>query len=69
MMGYDDIYSIQYFNKNLQAWWKKDFQSMNDLLETSQQQYSNILTSCDSFDKQLYNDAIKAGDETYANFA
>jgi hypothetical protein len=67
MMGYDDIYSIEYFNKNLQAWWKKDFQSMNDLLETSQQQYSNILASCNAFDKQLYADAIKAGDTTYAN--
>ncbi len=66
MLGYDDIYSIQYFNENLQAWWKKNFQSMNELLETSAQQYPNILATCNDFDKQLYDDATKAGDTTYA---
>jgi hypothetical protein len=66
MLGYDDIYSIQYFNQNMQAWWKKNFKDMNELLETSQQQYSNIQSTCDAFDQKLYNDAISAGGETYA---
>lgn len=66
MLGYDDVYSIQYFNENMQAWWKKNFKDMDDLLETSQQQYQQILSSCDAFDKQLYDDATKAGGETYA---
>lgn len=25
LLAYDDLYSIQYFNDNLQAWWKKEF--------------------------------------------
>lgn len=66
MLGYDDIYSIQYFNENMQAWWKKDFKTMDDLLETSQQQYPNIQSTCDAFDQQLYNDATIAGGEIYA---
>ncbi|MBV9960662.1 MAG: DUF4965 domain-containing protein [Parafilimonas sp.] len=66
MLGYDDIYSIQYFNQNMQAWWKKNFKNMDDLLETSQQQYQNTLQLCDAFDKQLYNDATAAGGDTYA---
>ncbi len=66
MLGYDDIYSIKYFDKNMQAWWKKNFQTMNELLETSLQQYPDILNKCDAFDKQLYDDATNAGGETYA---
>jgi len=66
MLGYDDVYSIQYFGQNLQAWWKKNFNSMEELLQTSSQQYSNIISTCDAFDKQLYADATKAGGETYA---
>jgi hypothetical protein len=54
MLAYDDVYSIQYFGQNLQAWWKKNFNSMEELLQTSSQQYSNIISTCDAFDKQLY---------------
>ena len=66
LLGYDDLYSIQYFNQNLQAWWKKNFSSMEDLLEKSAKEYSSIKAKCDAFDKQLYADAVKAGGETYA---
>lgn len=66
MLGYDDIYSIQYFNKNLQAWWKKDYKTMDDLLEISAQQYPAIQSTCDSFDNKLYTDAVQAGGENYA---
>ena len=27
LLAYDDLYSIQYFGQNLQAWWKKNFSS------------------------------------------
>jgi hypothetical protein len=66
MLGYDDIYSIKYFDRNMQAWWKKNYQTMNELLETSLRQYPDILNRCDTFDRQLYDDATKAGGDTYA---
>jgi hypothetical protein len=67
ILGYDDIFSIQYFKQDLQPWWKKNFPSMETLLEKSAQEYPSIKAKCDAFDKQLYDDAIQAGGETYAN--
>jgi hypothetical protein len=66
LVGYDDIFSIQYFNQNLQPWWKKNFSSMEELLSKSANEYVSIKTKCDLFDKKLYNDAVKAGGEKYA---
>jgi hypothetical protein len=66
IIGYDDIYSIQFFNQDLQAWWKKNFSSMDQLLATSAREYPSIKDRCEQFDKHLYADAMKAGGETYA---
>lgn len=66
LIGYDDLYSIQYFGQNLPAWWKKNYSSIEDLMSKSASEYASIKQKCDAFDKQLYGDAIKAGGETYA---
>lgn len=66
LLGYDDLYSIQYFNQNMQAWWKKNYQTMDNLLDTSLQQYQSILSTSDAFDKKLYDDASAAGGDIYA---
>lgn len=66
VVGYDDLYAIQYFGQNLQAWWKKKYGSMENLLQQSEAQYSSIKQRCDAFDKKLYNDALAAGGKQYA---
>jgi len=66
MIAYDDIYSIQYFGKNLQAWWKKDGLTIEQLLNKASFDYPMIKTKCSAFDKQLYSDAVSSGGETYA---
>lgn len=66
MLAYDDLYSIQYFNQNLQAWWKKKFPTIENLIKTSFDEAGQIAERCDKFDKKLYEDAVKAGGETYA---
>jgi hypothetical protein len=66
MLGYDDLYSIQYFEKNLEPWWKKLHGSMENLLNQASKDYPQILTKCNEFDKQLFDDAVKAGGNEYA---
>ncbi|HYE54817.1 MAG TPA: DUF1793 domain-containing protein, partial [Chitinophagaceae bacterium] len=66
LLGYDDIYSIQYFNQNLQAWWKKNYASVEEMIAKSAGEYEAIKQKCDAFDKKLYKDAVDAGGEQYA---
>ncbi|MGB8193701.1 MAG: DUF4965 domain-containing protein [Chitinophagaceae bacterium] len=64
--GYDDVNAIQYFQQDLQAWWKKNYLSLDYLLIKSINEYAAIRKKCDAFDKKLYSDAVAAGGEQYA---
>lgn len=66
LLAYDDLYSVQYFNENLKAWWKKNYTSTEDMLQKSMDDFKTIEGLCNRFDQQLYADALKAGGENYA---
>lgn len=66
LLAYDDLYAIQYFGQNLQAWWKKKYSGIEELIKTSLTETAAIRERCNKFDKELYNDALKAGGSTYA---
>lgn len=66
MIGYDDLYAVQYFGKNLQAWWKEN--GKHDIVWAFLQadtDYAQVLTRCNAFDKQLSEAALKAGGKDY----
>ncbi|MBS1949277.1 MAG: DUF4965 domain-containing protein [Bacteroidetes bacterium] len=65
-LAYDDVYSIQYFHNNLQAWWKKDGETIEKVLSKASSDYKLIKSKCEAFDKQLYSDAVSAGGDRYA---
>ncbi len=67
MIGYDDEYSVQYFNQNLKAWWKKGASStIENEFKKASAGYQKIMKQCDSVNSRVYSDAIKAGGEAYA---
>jgi len=66
MLAYDDLYSIEYFGKRLQGWWKKVHGSMEQLLDRAWKEYPKVLQRCRAFDAGLYDDAVKAGGREYA---
>ncbi|MFO8002470.1 MAG: DUF4965 domain-containing protein [Marinilabilia sp.] len=67
MLGYDDIKSIQYFEDNLEPWWREGDVDMNDILAAAKDEYDAVMDACISFDKQLWNDAVNAGGKKYAD--
>ena len=67
LVGYDELYAIQYFKENLKPWWKLDpNMTMDEMLLLSNLQYQDVIQKCNRMDKLIYNDAHAAGGENYA---
>jgi hypothetical protein len=67
MLGYDDIYSVQYFNTNLQPWWRNTpGTTMESVLVKAEKNYAAVIAKCNATDQTIYQDALKAGGEKYA---
>ncbi|MEO5891878.1 MAG: DUF4965 domain-containing protein [Ferruginibacter sp.] len=67
LIGYDDIYSIQYFSKNLRPWWKKTAaNTIEQQLQQAAADYKTTIKKCEALNKLIYDDAVKAGGENYA---
>jgi len=67
LIGYDDLYSVQYFGENLRPWWKQD--STNTIereLAAAVSDYSSTMQKCEAMNARIHNDAKAAGGEEYA---
>ena len=68
LIGYDDVKSIEYFGKPLNAWWRRDAKmTIQQALLDAEVSYTALKKKCAAFDEQLYADAFKAGGATYAD--
>ena len=67
MLGYDDIYSIEYFYKRRTAYWKHDGKvDIYQAFERASKNYSSVMQRCKDFDRQMMADTEKAGGTEYA---
>lgn len=67
MLGYDDVYAIEYFYKRRQAYWKHgDEVTIFDAFEKYNEQHARLLSRCRAFDNQLIVEATATGGTSYA---
>jgi hypothetical protein len=66
MLAYDDLYSIQYMQKNLRPYWRRNGWEAADLLKAAASDYASLQKRCATFDKGLMADLTRAGGEKYA---
>jgi len=67
MIGYDDIYSIQYFGENLLAYWRKNGTvDIKQAFTLAADEYNSIMKKCTAFDKKMLADTEKAGGKKYS---
>lgn len=67
MIGYDDVYSIQYFGDNLRPYWNQDGnQTIAGQFHAANKEYNKLIEKCYAFDKELMDKASLAGGKKYA---
>jgi hypothetical protein len=64
--AYDDLYSIQYFKKDLRPYWRRDGWEAADLLKASAADYADLLRRCTALDEELTADMTRLGGPKYA---
>jgi hypothetical protein len=69
MLAYDDQYSIEYFGRREQPWWRRNGAEVNDLLRNARKDHDSLATRSAAFDSELMTDMRSVGGEKYARLA
>lgn len=67
MIGYDDLYSVQYFGENHRPYWNRTGeQTIESQFELADKQYCTLAKKAEDFDCALMAEATEAGGRKYA---
>ena len=67
MIGYDDLYSVQYFGENLRPYWNRTGDvTIESQFELADKQYRTLAEKAEAFDCVLMKEATEAGGKKYA---
>ena len=67
MLGYDDIYAIQYFGNNLRPYWnRKGNQTIEQQFAKANQEYKDVVKRCKALDHKIMIQARIIGGKEYA---
>ena len=69
LVAYDDQFSIEYLNRKLRPYWRKDGATFADLVRKAVGEYESLLQRAVAFDKDLTADLIAAGGSQYAEIS
>jgi hypothetical protein len=69
LVAYDDLFSVEYFNRRLRPYWRRNGASAADLLRDAEHDYELLKRRCEKFDEELMSDLRRAGGERYARLA
>lgn len=68
LLGYDDVYSVQYFGENRRGWWRRAAdQTIEKTLAVAEKDYARLMAKCRLTDQKIYADALAAGGKAYAD--
>ncbi|MBS1370403.1 MAG: DUF4965 domain-containing protein [Lentisphaeria bacterium] len=66
VMAYDDVWSIEYLNRRLPAYWRLKVDGFSGLLKLACAEFETLRAECEAYDEMLMADAAAVGGEEYA---
>lgn len=66
VIAYDDEYSVEYLDRRLRPYWRRNGQGAAEMLEAALEDYEPLSKRADEFDQQLMTDLRNTGGEDYA---
>ncbi|MBI4892230.1 MAG: DUF4965 domain-containing protein [Acidobacteria bacterium] len=69
MLAYDDQFSIQYLQRNLRPYWRRNGMGVAEMLQAAAREYPALAQKTAAFDKELTADLVQAGGAKFADIA
>jgi len=69
LLGYDDMYSIEYMQQKLRPYWHKEFSNFGQLLQGAERDYTALAQQAAQYDEDLVHDLVQSGGSEYAAIA
>ena len=69
LIAYDDGFSIQYLQRNLRPYWRRNGMGAAELLQRAEKEYPELLAQSERFDRELTADLTRVGGAKYAQLA
>jgi hypothetical protein len=66
VVAYDDVYSVEYFERRLRPYWRRNRRGAEWLLRTAADEYETLRAKCVRFDDEITRDLIAAGGPKFA---
>jgi len=69
IIAYDDLYSIEYFERRLRPYWRRNGADAGAMLRAAEADYERLAAASKAFDEELMADLRAVGGDEYAQLA
>jgi hypothetical protein len=69
LLGYDDVYSVEYMQQRLLPYWRKEFSTFSALLAGAERDFEPLKNRAEQYDRDLQHDLTQAGGPEFAAIA
>ena len=66
MIGYDEIYDMQYMRQNYKAYYARNGKTIFEAFEEFERDYASLMQRCRDLDNRIWEDGVAAGNVKYA---